>query len=207
MQVHIGYTRCPKNYNLTPSRKKLGKAIARGSMLTVALKCVEDDRIRPHIVRKIGQLVKGEIVNLCSKKVQSVLHSQSRESLMDFKWEIMIEEMCKHAPILLEILKYCTSTKRPRANRRSVLVMCVAMLCKLRCSDMSLAHKVLSLILHAGHSSKKVSDHDNEAIALRLDIYTTISFRFLPDFTNWGYAYLTNQPPGSWISLMVYRYH
>ena len=163
VQVHIGYARRPRNYNLTPSRKHIGKAIARGSMLTVALKCVEDDRIRPYIVRKIGQLVSGEIVNLRSKKAQSVLHSQSRESLMGFKWDMMIEEMRRHAPILLEILKCCTSTKRPRANHYSVIVMCVAMLCKLRCSDMSLAHKVLSLILRAGHSSKKVSDSDSEA--------------------------------------------
>lgn len=100
--------------------------------------------------------MKGEIAKLCSQEAQSVLRSQSRESLMDFKWDMIVEEMNHHAPLLLEILKCCTSTKRPRVNRHSVIALCVAMLCKLRCSDMSLAHKVLSLILYAGHSSKKV---------------------------------------------------
>ena len=73
VQVYVGYARRP---NLTPSRKHIGKAIARGSMLTVELKCVEDDHIRPYIVRKIGQLVRSEIVNLCSKKAVSAAQSE-----------------------------------------------------------------------------------------------------------------------------------
>ena len=73
VQVYVGHARRP---NLTPSRKHIGKAIARGSMLTVALKCVEDDHIRPYIVRKIGQLVRSEIVNLCSKKAVSAAQSE-----------------------------------------------------------------------------------------------------------------------------------
>ena len=124
--------------------------------MSIALKCLEDDQIRQHIVRKIGQLVRCEIAKLCSHGVKSVLHSQNRESLMDFKWDMIIEEMKCHVPLLLEILKSCTSTRRPRANRYSVIAMCVAMICKVRCSDMSLVHKVLSLILYAGHCSKKV---------------------------------------------------
>ena len=108
----------------------------------------------------------SEIAKLCNQKIQSVLHSQSRGSLIDFKWDVIIEEMHHHALLLLEILKCCTSTKRPRANCHSVIAMCVAMLCKLCCSDMSLAPKVVSLILHADHSSKKVCN--SEAISLCL---------------------------------------
>lgn len=76
MQVHIGHACHPRNYNLTPSHEHIGKAIVRGSMLTVTLKCVEDDRIRPHTVHKIGWLIKGEIANLSSKK-SSVSAAQS----------------------------------------------------------------------------------------------------------------------------------
>ena len=49
--------------------------------------------------------MKGEIAKLCSQEAQSVLRSQSRESLMDFKWDMIVEEMNHHAPLLLEILK------------------------------------------------------------------------------------------------------
>ena len=72
---------------------------------------------------------------------------------MEFNWSVIMEEMRDHAPVLL---KQSTRTKCPQPNRHSVIAMCVAMLCKLRCSDMSLVHKVISLILYAGHSSKQV---------------------------------------------------
>ena len=156
MQVHIGYAQRARNYNLTPTRRHLGKAIAHGSKLSIALQCLKDKQIQKHIIRKISQLLRSEIVKLCSHEVGSVLRQQSRESLMGFTWNKIIEEASQHAPLLLELLKCCTSTKRPRANRHSVISMCIAMLCKVRCNDMSSAHKVLSIILYSGHSSKQV---------------------------------------------------
>ena len=76
---------------------------------------------------------------------------------MGFKWPLVMDEMNQHAPVLLQILNCCTSTRRLRANRNSVIATCTAMLCKLRSSKMSLIHKVLSLVLYAGHASKKVA--------------------------------------------------
>ena len=129
------------------------KAITRRSKLSIALKCIEDKQIQKHIIRRVGLMLRSEVARMCSREVGSVLHQQGRESLMKFAWNDVVTEATHHAPILLELLKSCTSTRRPRSNRHSVISMCIAMLCKVRCNDMSLAHKVLSLVLH---SSKQV---------------------------------------------------
>ena len=137
------------------------KSITRGSKLSAALKCIEDKQIQKHIIRKIGQMLRNEIARMCSREVGSVLHQQGRDTLMKFSWNDVVTEATHHAPILLELLKSCTSTRRPRSNRHSVISMCIAMLCKVRCNDMSLAHKILSLVLYAGHSSKQVQCSDD----------------------------------------------
>lgn len=48
-------------------------------------------------------------------------------------------------------------TRKPRSNRTGLVGMCVAMLLKHRFHRMSLVHKIMGLILYAGHSGKQVS--------------------------------------------------
>ena len=64
--------------------------------------------------------------------------------------------MQQHAPTFLEILLAATAIRCPRPNRDAVISMCSAMVCKLHRPQMSAAQKTLSLILYAGHASKKV---------------------------------------------------
>ena len=153
----MGYTAQPKRFNLTPSRKGIGKAVARGSRAKIAKQCLDDLVIRKHIIKHIGFAVKSEIVALCSDRVESVLRQVSKESLTEFKWYTFLDEMKIHAPILFHILQQCTTTKVIRANANFVIGMCGAMLCKLRSPKMSLIHRILSLILYSGHCSKAVS--------------------------------------------------
>ena len=181
VQVRIGYAR-PRSYNIhTPTRKHISKAVARGSKVAVALHCLEDKKVRQHIIRKIGKTVRGEIAKLCSKSV-TVLHKKKVNSFMEFSWSVILEEMRDHTPVLLEILKQSTSTARPRPNRHLIIAMCVAMLCKLRNSDMSLVHQVISLILYAGHSSKQVCPY-NYSYVMRLH-YMLFTCRCSQDFTS-----------------------
>ena len=142
---------------LTPSRKRIGKAVARGSRLAIVSHCLDDAVVRKHIISRIGKMVQSEVATLCSDRCNSILRRHSKEQLLKFKWENVNLEMGEHAPILLSLLHAATRTRRKRPNQEAVIAMCAAMMCKLRRPEMSTAQKTLSLILYAGHASKQVN--------------------------------------------------
>lgn len=157
IEVHYPKTRLQKNYVLTPSRKCIGRAIARGSRMSVISHCFQDPVLRDLIITKIGRMVQSEVATLCTDRCNSVLRSHSKEELVKFKWRSVNMEMRDYAPTLLNLLHAATRTRRDRPNRDAVIAMCTAMICKLRRPEMSTAQKTLSLILYAGHASKQVS--------------------------------------------------
>ena len=143
-------------YVLTPSRKRIGKAVARGSRLAVAEECLNDEDVSKYVIKKICKKVQLEMEALCSDRVDSTLKHHSREDLLTFKWSDIYDELQAHTPILLQILLAATMTRCPRTNREAVISMCAVMICKLRRPQLSAAQKTLSLILYAGHASKQV---------------------------------------------------
>ena len=150
--MQVGYKQ-HRNYILTPSRKHLGKHIARGSKLAVARDCMEDPELRNHIVKKVGVRLQQELANLCSSEVLLGDHSK----LASFTWDLVLAAAKQHAPTLLEILQACSSKKKAYQDRsKAVIGMCIAILCKHRQCNMSLVQKILSIILYAGHCSKMV---------------------------------------------------
>ena len=156
MKVQIQYAQREKKYVLTPSRKHIGRAVARGSRHAIVSHCLEDPVMRNYIISRVGKIVQSEVATLCSDRSNSVLRHHSKEQLLKFKWEDVNLEMREHAPILLSLLHAATHTRRSRPNQEAVIAMCTAMICKLRRGEMSAAHKTLSLILYAGHASKQV---------------------------------------------------
>ena len=66
--------------------------------------------------------------------------------------------MEKHAPVLLQILRACTSKKITKSSSDSnrVIGVCAAVIFKHHRTCMSLVQKLISAILHSGHSSKMV---------------------------------------------------
>ena len=152
----VDYASRPRHFILTPKRKPLGKAIARGSRTAIISQCLKQAEMRTVLVKKLGKLVQKELVHICSTKFKSTLLQHSKHDMTNFSWSSIIAEMKDHAPILLEILLAATHTKQRRSNQELVIAMCTAMLCKLRRAEMSTAQKVISMILYAGHSSKQV---------------------------------------------------
>ena len=157
MKVQIQYAQKERRYVLTPSRKYIGKSVARGSRHAIVSNCLEDPVMRKYIISRVGKIVQSEVATLCSDKSNSVLRRHSKEQLLKFKWKDVNIEMREHAPILLSLLHAATRTQRSRPNQEAVIAMCSAMMCKLRRGEMSAAHKTLSLILYAGHASKQVN--------------------------------------------------
>lgn len=141
---------------LTPSRKHIGKAVARRSKNTIVREMLKDPGTKSYVVKKIGILVRRELMLMCSERVNSILSSQSMSDLKTFSWKALLSELSSNAPVFLSILQSCTHTRKPRQNKDGVIGMCCAILLKFRYQNMCLVQKILSLILHAGHCGKQV---------------------------------------------------
>ena len=85
MQVYVNYKK-PRTFPLTPSRKRLGKALARGSRKVVAIESLKDPTMRRHIL-KIGILVRNEMIAMCTDARGSILQSQSSSAFKEFTFE------------------------------------------------------------------------------------------------------------------------
>jgi len=134
----------------------MGKYVARGSRRSIALHCWKDEGMRNHVLKAVASTLHGEVAKLCSEKTNSLLRCQSAEILSVFQWDELENEMNLHAPILTTLLRACCKTRVPRQNHQQLICLCVALMCKNRIPSMSLIHRVISIILYAGHSSKQV---------------------------------------------------
>lgn len=70
MQTHVGYKK-PVSYTLTPITKRLGKFVARGSRVSIAKHCFEDERLRTCILGQLHKILHNEIAVLCSDHTNS----------------------------------------------------------------------------------------------------------------------------------------
>ena len=156
MQVRVGY-RQPRQYSLTPSRKRMGKAVARGSKKAIVQECFKDTVTTKHVLNHLGKILRREMKAMVSDNTGSLLRSQEIESMQNFSWDVVLQELHAHAPNLLHLLNSITSTKTDRDNQKAIIGMCASILLKHRYSKMSLVQKILSVILYAGHTSKQVS--------------------------------------------------
>lgn len=143
----------------TPSRKHIRKAIARGSRQSVAAECLKKPGTRRYLLKRIGVMVRNELVAMCSNGTNSILHQQGTSELKEFSWERFLAELEGNAPVFLSILHECTHTRRPQTNQDTVMGMCAAVLLKYRYAKMSLVQRILSLVLYGGRSEKQVYTH------------------------------------------------
>lgn len=122
----------------------------------MAVECLKEPGTRKYLLKRIGMLVRNELISMCSDSTSSILRQQSVSELKEFSWEKLLAELRANAPVFLSIVRECTRTRRLRPNQDAVLGMCAAILLKHRFSKMSLVQKILSLVLYGGHSGKQV---------------------------------------------------
>ena len=160
IQVSIGYASRPASFVLTPTRKKFGKLVARGSKVAIAEECIKIKDLKVAIIAKVGSIIREEVRVLCSDDSNSILKSTDSKSLRTFCCDSVISEMEKYTPTLLQILKQCTQplkVRRSRSQRKNlrstspkkqhaVIAMCAAILCRNRRPSMCLLQKIISLI-------------------------------------------------------------
>ena len=156
-QVTMFYKSKQKSYIMTPKRKQLCRPLARGSRCSFARKCLKDKSICKYIIKGMGASLRHEIARLCSDDTSFILHAKTSSSLKEFQWEKLLTEAKELAPTLIQILYSCTKTKTPRKNQNDIIGVLLAIMCKHRRPVSSLFQRLVSLILYAGHSSKRVS--------------------------------------------------
>ena len=156
VQVSIGYKK-PKRVILTPLRKRVGKAIARGSRKAVAEQCFKDPSTKKYLLEVFGREIRKDIRHISSSKTPSCLRYSSPEDLCTFTWDKLLTELSTGAPTLLEILRAATRKRIPRSNTIGVICMCAGIILKHHNPTLSLVQKILTVILFAGHVSKQVS--------------------------------------------------
>ena len=145
-----------RTHILTPTRKRIGKSIARKSNKAVAEECMKSEGIRKYILQHLGVLLRRELKTVCSENVNSVLKHKFEPEHNLFCWDALHQELSIHAPLLLRVFTECTQTRHKRTNRTAVIGMCCSILLKYRYMKMSAVQRIISIILYAGHSSKMV---------------------------------------------------
>ena len=105
------------------------------------------------MLRKIGSVLKEEIKRMCAHKTRSKFRAGSFNTIQNFKWIELLDDLKMHTPILFNILHACTDTK---FNSGATICVCAGILFKFHFSHVNLIQKMISVILHAGHCGKKV---------------------------------------------------
>ena len=92
----VGYNNKPKTIALTPSRKRLGKHLADGNSLSVAVECVKDKPIQKHVISAVGQVIRNKVYYVPTE----LILFRDVKSLQDFSWDTIVDEATQQAPNL-----------------------------------------------------------------------------------------------------------
>ncbi len=143
-----------QTYKLTPSRKAVGKAIARKSMKKVADQCLSNHRSREYALQNIRKTVLKEMRDIATS--DSIFGNKSVGELKEFQWEKILQEILKLAPTFGSILISATKTRKPRSNQFAVISLCFGIILKYRCQRLNFVQRIQGLIIYASHCPKKV---------------------------------------------------
>lgn len=114
--------------------------------------------IRKPVITSIRKVVARECAKLCKRSKNSSLRGSSCGKLKSFNCKDVSKQLKKDAPVLYSVMK--SACKRPRLKgrtKRNVLTMAASLLLKGRNKTMCTMQSVVSVLLYAGHASKKVS--------------------------------------------------
>ena len=112
----------------------------------------------PALHRRLVHLIAKKITRECkriSSKKNSTLLRLSLNKVKSFDWKLLRKELKRHTPTLLSVLEAASCNQPSKRNPR-IVGMAAAALLKGRNKNLCLLQGVVSTILYAGHSSKKV---------------------------------------------------
>ena len=116
--------------------------------------------IRKPVITNIRKSVARECARLCKHakgSSNSTLKGSSSEKLKTLDTKNVAKRLKKSAPIIYSVLKStCTRPRTKSRSKRNMLTMAAALLLKSRNKQMCSMQSVISVLLYAGHASKKV---------------------------------------------------
>lgn len=159
LQCVVGYPKKSKSYFLTPSRKVIGKSLARRQGFSFAKATWQSERYRQEILRHIQRQIAMEAKRLCSSTDTCSLRGKTADFLTTIDWEELYKELSSKAPVLMSALGAVLrrhSINQP--GQKVAVCTSVAVLLFHRNRSVSLIQRATAMILYAGHSSKNVSN-------------------------------------------------
>ena len=151
IQITVQYDNYSRNYRLTPSRSKVGRALGRRSSSYVK-RASESKKNHRQFVDYIRSVCKEEIKALCS---DSVLLKTAKDNLVSFDFQRIMADLREKAPVISEILASCVPVKS-NLSRDVITAVCVGILCKARRPSACLLQQLCSIFLYTGHAGKQV---------------------------------------------------
>ena len=122
-----------------------------------ARKILKSPIINTATVNQITQEVKHECERLCKLVPSpSMFRVKTVNELLSLDWDVMVCELRRVAPVFTSMMEAAASTTSSKVNP-AILCMAGAILLKSRCKHMSKIQMVVSCLLYAGHTSKRVS--------------------------------------------------
>ena len=146
---------------MTPTRKPIAKSVARGSRYSFAKHCFKSHTFRVIFSKLLGQSMRLEVKKLCSNKTTSILGNVSNNSLLNLRWDAVLDDVKKNAPVLHACLLECSKTCANQRSQKIAIGICASILCRNRNEKINLIQKLFSLCLYAGRASKQVRYHFN----------------------------------------------
>ena len=131
---------------------RLGKALARGTLKSVAEAAFQNPKLKPHIEDLVLKDVSRECKSMCSLRQPSILRSIGKEALVKFSWARVSDEFKTKAPLFYRVLLAGTG----KSEDSPAVTSAAAIVLKERDKAMSLVQYVTGLLLKMGKISKQV---------------------------------------------------
>ena len=143
---------------------KIGKALSRGgsNLKSLAKTVLSHNKLRETIEEQLCNELSEQAKTLCSSKTPSILRTPEKETLKKFSWELIGKELKEKAPLLYQVLlsvavpNTSRATDKKTTQRLPGVCLAVGVLLKVREPSMSFIPYMMSLVLRAAGTSKKV---------------------------------------------------
>ena len=134
---------------------RLGKALARGSgYKSIADAVIDSAVLRKAVEDRLCSDVNIECKRLCSKANPTLLRTATKDSVLNFSWRAVGQEISEKSPLFYRLL---LASADPKSLSKSSDPETTAVLLKNRNKGMSFVPYVISTILKVGRTSKRVS--------------------------------------------------
>ena len=122
--MSVIYENSERKRALPSDMHSLGKALARGTLKSVAQAAFQCPSLRTHKDELVGKEVSKECKNLCSLSNPSILRSMSRDAVVKFSWAVVSEELKRRAPLFYNVLLSGTGKKKILLLSQMVQQLC-----------------------------------------------------------------------------------